>query len=88
MPTISRFYGMLIIMFYREGFNEKPHFHVRYNEFDAKFSIADFSLIKGKLPTHALTLIKEWAGLHQQELLDNWERIKNSEPLKKIDPLV
>ena len=88
MPTISRFYGMLIIMFYREKKKKKPHFHVRYNEFDAKFSINDFSLIKGKLPTHALTLIKEWAGLHQQELLDNWERIKNSEPLQKIEPLV
>ncbi len=56
MPTISRFYGMLIVMYYREGFNEKPHFHVKYNEFEAKISINDFSILKGNLPTHALLI--------------------------------
>ncbi len=35
-----------------------PHFHVRYNEFDAKFSIEDLELMSGNLPTHAVTLIK------------------------------
>ena len=45
MPTISRFYGMLVIMYYREGFNEEPHFHVRYNEYDAKFRIEDLEII-------------------------------------------
>lgn len=88
MPTISRFYGMLIIMYYREGFNEMPHFHVRYNEFDAKFSIEDLELMSGNLPTHAVALIKEWGKIHKNELLDNWNRILNSEPLKKIEPLV
>lgn len=79
---------MLIIMFFREGFNEEPHFHVRYNDYDAKISISDCSILKGKLPTHAFSLIKEWASVHKQELSDNWKRIKNSEPLKKIAPLI
>lgn len=54
MPTISRFFGILIIMYYREGFNEDPHFHVKYGEYDAKISISDFRLMKGKLPPRAL----------------------------------
>ena len=87
MPTISRFYGMLIIMYYREGFNEPPHFHVRYNEFEAKFRIGDLELMNGKLPKHAVSLIKEWGKLHQSELMENWNRVLNSEPLKKIEPL-
>ena len=88
MPTISRFYGMLIIMYYREGFNEDPHFHVRYNEYDAKFRIEDLEIMSGKLPSHAVSLIKEWGRVHQNELRDNWKRILNSEPLEKIEPLV
>jgi hypothetical protein len=87
MPTISRFYGILIIMFYREGFNEKPHFHVRYNEYDAKVSIDDSSVIKGNLPGRAYSLVKEWTNLHKDELLENWSRIKKGEQLKKIEPL-
>lgn len=78
MPTISRFYGMLIIMYYREGFNE----------YDAKISINNYSILKGNLPTHAFALIKEWTALHQSELFDNWERIKRGEILKKIEPLI
>lgn len=87
MPTISRFFGILIIMYFREGFNEEPHFHVRYNEFDAKISIKNFSILKGKLPPRAIGLVTEWASLHQDELLENWERIKIGEPLSKIEPL-
>lgn len=87
MPTISRFYGILIIMFYREGFNEEPHFHVRYNDFDAKVSIGSYSVIKGHLPNRAYNLVKEWAALHKDELLENWERIKKGESINKIEPL-
>ncbi len=87
MPTISRFYGLLIIMYFREGLNEAPHFHVRYNEYDAKISINELSIMKGDLPRHALGLVKEWAGMHKDELMENWERIKRGESLKKIEPL-
>lgn len=87
MPTISRFYGILIIMFYREGFNEEPHFHVKYSDFDAKVSINSLSIIKGNLPGRAYNLVKEWASLHKDELLDNWERIKKGESINKIEPL-
>jgi len=87
MPTVSRFYGILIIMFFREGFNEEPHFHVRYGEYDAKVSINDLSVIKGKLPSRATGLVKEWAAMHKEELNENWNRIKRGEPLNKIEPL-
>lgn len=74
MPAISRFLGILIVMYYREGFNEDPHFHIRYGEYHAKMSISDFRLMKGNLPPRALALVVEWASLHRDELFANWQR--------------
>jgi hypothetical protein len=86
MPTISIFYGLIIQMFWEE--HDPPHFHVRYAEYEALIGINDFSLIQGKLPAKALALSIEWAVLHQQELLENWELGKNNLSFKKIDPLL
>ena len=87
MPTVSRFFGIIVIMFYREGLNEQPHFHVRYSEYKAKISIKNLSIIKGKLPPRVLGFVMEWASLHQNELIKNWNRIENHQPLIKIAPL-
>ena len=35
MPTISRFYGIIISMFYED--HNPPHFHAYYNEYKASF---------------------------------------------------
>jgi hypothetical protein len=35
----------------------------------------------------ALSLVYEWFDLHRDELMENWERLSNSEVAKKIDPL-
>ena len=87
MPVISRFFGILIIMYFREGFNEPPHFHIRYGEYRAKMNIKNFQLMKGHLPPRAFGIVSEWASMHQKELLDNWERVIKQKPLKKIKPL-
>ena len=51
MPTISRFYGILIQMYYDD--HNPPHFHAIYNENKALIGINDFSLIYGDLPPKA-----------------------------------
>ena len=43
--------------------------------------------IAGSLPRRALALVAEWAALHEDELLANWERARRDEPLQEIDPL-
>lgn len=48
MPEISRFLGIVIFMNYDE--HNPPHFHVRYNEFRASFSIHELEIIDGSLP--------------------------------------
>ena len=61
MPEISRFYGIIIFMFFNE--HNPPHIHVKYQEFDAIIEIND-GIVKGNLPRRALNLIFEWMDLH------------------------
>ena len=86
MPEISRFFGITILMFF--GDNDPPHFHVTYSGQEAKIAIRTREVIEGAISARALRLIKEWIELHEQELLDNFEKIKNRrEGWKKIEPL-
>jgi hypothetical protein len=85
MPEISRFYGIVIGMFYHE--HRPPHFHVRYGEHEAVIRINDLVLTEGRLPPRVLGLVVEWAARHRAELLENWEAIEDRRPLCKIEPL-
>lgn len=84
MPEISRFYGIVIYMFYND--HNPPHFHVEYGEFKAVVNF-DEEIVKGNMPKRALKLVFEWMEIHKDELMKNWELARSGEPLKKIEPL-
>ena len=85
MPTISRFYGIIIQMYYDD--HNPPHFHAIYGEHKAVIAIRDFALLYGDLPPKAIGLVTEWARLHQSELLNNWDLARARESLFEIMPL-
>lgn len=85
MPAISRFFGIVIAMYYNDHL--PAHFHAQYAEYRAKVAIDTLELTDGKLPRRALALVLEWAALHRQELRDNWQRAQHGLPLEPIDPL-
>ena len=85
MPEVSRFFGIVIAMYYKEHF--PPHFHAKYAGQRASFSIGELKMIEGELPRRAISLVLEWAFQHREELMENWERAQNKEEIKKIDPL-
>jgi len=85
MPQISRFFGIIIFMYFDD--HNPPHFHAHYGDFKAVISIANFALLEGKLPAKTLGLVVEWAVLHQEELMNNWRLMEESKPMLKIDPL-
>jgi len=85
MPEISRFYGIVIRMFYDE--HNPPHFHAQYGEFNAVIKINDYALSEGYLPPKALGLVTEWANIHKEELVKNWELARESNELLLIEPL-
>jgi len=86
VPRISVFYGIAIWMYWNEGAHARPHFHARYQDQAASIDLAG-EVIAGSLPPRALTLVTEWAALHRDELLTNWERARRNEPLEPIEPL-
>lgn len=85
MPEISRFFGIVIAMFYKD--HPPPHFHAKYSGQWAAFSIDDLKMIEGELPRRAISLILEWAFQHRTELMNNWKRIQDQKPLEQIPPL-
>ena len=85
MPTISEFFGILIRMYFND--HAPPHFHARYNEHEAVIAIGELKVIEGGLPNRALGLVLEWAHLHRDELLTDWERCQEKQHPAQISPL-
>ena len=85
MPEISRFFGIVIAMYYND--HQPPHFHARYAGHKALIAIETLNVLEGSLPPRTLGLAVEWAALHRQDLLTNWERARRQEPLNAINPL-
>jgi hypothetical protein len=85
MPEISRFYGIVIQMYF--GDHPPPHFHARYAGQSAKIDIEALAVIEGRLPARALGLVMEWTALHQAELRDAFQRAANLESPGRVEPL-
>jgi Domain of unknown function (DUF4160) len=88
MPSISRFNGITIRMFFNEDFHPgTPHFHAVYAGTKASFEIASLRCIAGVLPLRIMQMVKKWARQHEAELMANWARARNHQPLRPVDPL-
>ena len=85
MSELSRFYGLVIGMFFNE--HGIPHFHVRYGEHQVSIAIEDLQILEGGLPPRQLGMVMEWAALHQNELLKDWELTSSLKNPDKIEPL-
>lgn len=84
MPIISRFLGMVITMYWSD--HAPPHFHAKYGEYEIIVTI-EGGVVEGKFPRRALQLVLEWLDLHQDELMENWQRCQKRQPLKSVQPL-
>jgi hypothetical protein len=85
MPEISRFYGIVIQMYGND--HPPPHFHARYGSQAAMISINPISVLQGTLERRALSMVLEWAALHQSELIENWKLLEADRMPVKIKPL-
>ena len=84
MPEIARFFGIVIKMYFIQGEHNPPHFHALYGEEMGEFDIKTLKMVRGGLSPRAVSLVREWAKLHQEELLEMW----NTKKLQKLPPLV
>jgi hypothetical protein len=85
MPEISRFFGIVIQMYYAD--HGPPHFHASYGAFEANIRIDPVGLLRGDLPPRVLALVVEWAKIHRAELLEDWHRLRSKMPALPIPPL-
>lgn len=83
MPTISYFYGIIIVMYLRNKEHNPPHVHAITQDFDAPFLIESGEIMEGEFPPKAKSLVKEFILKYQNELLEMWE----TEKYKKLPPL-
>ena len=85
MPEISRFFGIVVALYYDD--HPPPHFHVRYGEYRAILEIETPAVLFGDLPHRVLGMVVEWAASHRAELEENWGRAGARAPLTPIRPL-
>lgn len=84
MPEISRFLGIVIFMNFKD--HNPPHFHAMYGDYQIIVEI-NTGVVEGKFPKRALSLLMEWYEIHRDELIKNWETLKNKGSYEKITPL-
>ena len=86
MPQISSFYGIIIYLYFND--HNPPHFHAVYSGNEVIVEIHTLTVLHGYLPKRALNLVIEWASIHQEELKDAWDALRNKQMPNKIEPLV
>ena len=84
MPEISRFYGIIIKMYFNE--HNPPHFHIEYQDYEAVMNI-ETGEVTGKLSRRALRMVYDWLDQNKEALIENWKRSEERKTLNKIKPL-
>jgi hypothetical protein len=85
MPTISRFFGLTITMYFDD--HGPPHFHARASGHNAKVRIDTLEVLASDLPRRELRLVLAWAEMHAAELHENWRKAREGATLNEIEPL-
>lgn len=83
MPTITRFYGITIMLYFHIREHEPPHFHAMYGEEEELITICTGEVLKGHLPRRAHKMVIEWWDEHRSELLEIW----NTQKFRTLPPL-
>lgn len=85
MPEISRFFGLIVRMYFND--HAPPHLHAEYQ---GKKVLVDFqgNVLRGNLGSRtALRLLREWIDMHVAELQQDWELARAGRDLRNINPL-
>jgi hypothetical protein len=83
MPVLSRFYGIVIRMYFQQAEHNPPHIHALYGDEMAAIEIQTGNVLEGYLPPKALAMVQEWVGIYRDDLLRIWE----TQEFRKLSPL-
>ena len=85
MPEISRFFGIVVTMYYDD--HAPPHFHACAEGDQIQVEIENGRVLAGRLSPRLTGMVQEWLVLHRDELRENWRRARREEALERIDGL-
>lgn len=83
MPVLSRFYGIIIRMYFLQSEHNPPHIHAIYNDDVAAIDFMTGKVLEGHLPGKALTMVQEWIELNREALKTIWE----TQEFRQLPPL-
>ncbi|MBO4832006.1 MAG: DUF4160 domain-containing protein [Oscillospiraceae bacterium] len=83
MPVLSRFYGIVIRMYFQQAEHNPPHIHALYCDDMAEIVIQTGEVLEGYLPPKALAMVREWVSINKTDLIEMWE----TQEFKHLDPL-
>ena len=83
MPVLSRFYGIVIRMYFLQSEHNPPHIHAIYNEDVAAVDFMTGEVIEGHLPPKAMSMVEEWISIHREDL----KTIRETQEFKCLPPL-
>lgn len=87
MPEISRFYGIIIKMYFNDvQQHHKPHIHAFYGDYEAVIAI-DGDMLSGSMPSKQLRMINGWLAIHEDEVYAAWNNAVKGNHFDKIKPL-
>ena len=84
MPTITRFNGIVIRMYFLGSEHNPPHIHAIYAEESAAVVIRTGAVLEGSLPEKVLSLVRKWIELYEEDLMRMW----HTQVFEKLPPLV
>ena len=83
MPVLSRFYGIIIRMYFIQAEHNPPHIHAIYGDDVAEIAIKNGEILDGHLPPKALSMVREWIELNKEDLLSIWK----TQEFRSLKPL-
>ncbi len=83
MPVLSRFYGIIIRMYFQQAEHNPPHIHALYGDDMAAIDIKTGEVLEGYLPPKALVMVREWIEINKKDLIHMWK----TQEFKALSPL-
>ena len=83
MPVLSRFYGIIIRMYFQQAEHNPPHIHALYGDDMAAVDIKTGEVLEGYLPPKALAMVREWIEINKKDLIHMWK----TQEFKALSPL-
>ena len=84
MPVLSRFYGIIIRMYFLQKEHNPPHIHAICGEYIGVFSLSDGVMFEGDLPLKEQSIVKKFVEQNKEKLLLMW-KTQEYEVLPPVD---